>query len=191
MPKILVPNNPDEESLECAYVISKVPQDHINNPKYFYSQFWMNRIRMDHGIEVRPEKWTWKKVYYSYKIYISYTISNREPIIWNPDNIDLDNPFARYHTVPCSELTKSEVAHVIIETKKLLNNILPKPKVNYECVLDQKNKRLMIFFDIDNPLNDNLDVMIALELGNVDMKAFRQKDKVYYVDYVNKLYSGY
>lgn len=187
--RVLIPKNADPESLEAAFVISHVPEDNIKDPKDFYSQFWMNRIRMDHGIEVRPIRWTWKRVYYSYKIYISYTISNREPILkYSDDDIDL---FMKYHVVPCTELTKAEVDQVVTDAKTILHKVLKPLNVQYECVLDQKNTRFMILLDINKPFKGDFDDLLALKLENADTPSFRKTDKEYYVDYIDTIFTGF
>jgi hypothetical protein len=189
--RVLIPKSGDvdAESLEAAFVISQVPEDKISDPKYFYSQFWMNRIRMDHGIEVRPARWTWKRVYYSYKIYISYAISNREPIVdYSDDTIDL---CMKYKVVTCTELTKTEIDKVIADAKIILHKVLRPLKVQYECVLDQKNKRLMIFMDIEKPFKGDFDDLLALKLEKADIASFRKTDKEYYVDFIDTTFKGY
>ena len=194
MSRLLIPENATAENIEAALVISRVPTDRIKDPDYFYSQFWRNRIRMDHGIEVRPEKWTWKRVYYSYKIYVSYVISNREPYVWNPDDqddCDPDNPFLRYHIVPCTDLTPSEVKKTITEAKRILNKTLKRINVKYECALDQANKRFMIFMDIDTPFRGDFDAQLTLDLMNATTKAFRPGEKSFYIDFMETQYTGF
>lgn len=198
MPKLLIPENATEENVETALVISQVPTDRIKDPNYFYSQFWRNRTRMDHDIEVRPEKWTWKKVYHSYKIYVSYVISNREPYVWDSedelqrDEVDPDNPFLRYHIVPCTDLTPAEVKKTITNAKRILGKTLKHVNVKYDCAIDQENKRFMIFMDIDTPFRGDFDAQLTLDLMNANIKAFRQEeDKSYYVDFMESTYIGF
>jgi hypothetical protein len=195
MSKLLIPKDATDENIEVALVISQVPTDRIKDPNYFYSQFWRNRTRMDHDLEVRPEKWTWKKVYYSYKIYVSYVISNREPYIWDSedeDEVDPDNPFLSYHIVPCTDLTPTEVKQTITDAKRVLGRKLKSLGVKYDCALDQVNKRFLIFMDIDRPFRGDFDCQLGLDLVNAHIKAFRKEaEKSYYVDFLETKYTGF
>src|SRR5437870_4324260 len=71
------------EGDELAFILPKVTEDKLNDSEDFYSKFWSCRIKMDYNIEERPPDWTWKKVYFAYKIRINYIISNHEMITYD------------------------------------------------------------------------------------------------------------